>query len=179
MAGALFAGAGIAGLALCAGCQLVLDFAPLADAAPPDADIVVADAPLPDAMVDPCEQFEPNDRLDDGVAIAPGALQAAICGDEDSDYFLFDLDGKQDMSVDLTFEAGDNDLELQLYENTNGTLLEISTGMDGDERIEHSEEVSGRLPAGNYGVRVFGRVPEAQNGYELTLTVGLFEEPTP
>lgn len=179
MAGALFAGAGIAGLALCAGCQLVLDFAPLADASPPDSGPLVTDSAPPDATVDPCDQLEPNDRLDDGSPIGPGALAAAICPAGDVDYFRFDLDGEQDMAVDLTFEAGPSDLELELYEAETASLITISTGLDANERIEYSEEVSGRLPAGTYGVRVFARDAEAQNDYDLTLTIGALPDAGP
>jgi len=168
MAGVLFAGAGAAGLALLAGCQLVLDFAPLEDAGPPDSggpsDSAVADA------FDLCGELEPNDALAEGFVLEPGTYQASICPAGDNDYYRFSLDGSQDLAVDLTFQAGPDDLELELYNLDSAMLITVSTGIDGDERIEHSLDVSGRLPPGAYAVRVFGRDETIQNDYEITLS---------
>lgn len=170
MAGALFAGAGAAGLALLAGCQLALDFAPLDDAGPPDGGGVM-DSGVADA-VDLCGQLEPNDALAEGFMLDPGTYQASICPPADNDYYRFSLDGSQDLAVDLTFQAGANDLELQLYDVNTAAVITLSTGIDGDERIERSLAVSGRLPAGAYAVRVFGREETVQNDYEITLAIG-------
>jgi hypothetical protein len=170
MAGVLFAGAGAAGLALLAGCQLVLDFAPLDDAGPPDSG-TPSDSGAPDAA-DLCDQLEPSDTLEGGFMLDPGTYQASICPAGDNDYYRFALDGSQDLAVDLTFEAGPNDLELELYDVNTSMLITLSTGFDGDERIERSLAVSGRLPAGSYAVRVFGRDGTIQNDYQLGLAIG-------
>jgi hypothetical protein len=170
MAGVLFAGAGAAGLALLASCQLVLDFAPLDDAGPPDSG-GPSDSAVADAM-SLCDQLEPNDALADGFMLDPGTYQASICPAGDNDYFRFSLDGSQDLAVDLTFQAGVNDLELELYDVNTSAAITLSTGLDGDERIERSLAVSGRLPAGDYAVRVFGRDETIQNDYEINLAIG-------
>jgi hypothetical protein len=39
--------------------------------------------------------------------------------------------------------------------------------------------VSGRLPAGTYAVRVFGRDAAAQNDYQLVLTRGVLPDAGP
>jgi hypothetical protein len=173
MAGALYAGAGLAGLALLAGCQLVLDFSPRDDGGAPPADApgALADSGASDA-VDLCGQLEPNDVLVDALEVEPGAFQAAICPAGDIDYYRFELDGMQDLAVEVTFVAGPNDLELELLDADTGGVLTISTGVDGNERIERSPAVSGRLPAGTYAVRVFGRESTVQNDYEVVLTRG-------
>ena len=172
MAGAVYAGAGLAGLALLAGCQLVLDFSPRDAGGGPTAD---APAP-PDSgasdAVDLCGQLEPNELLAEALAVEPGTFQAAICPAGDIDFYRFDLDGEQDLAIDVTFEAGANDLELELIDADTGGVLTISTGVDGNERIERSPAVTGRLPAGTYAVRVFGRDSTVQNNYEVVLTVG-------
>lgn len=164
------AAAGLAGLAFLAGCQLVLDFsaeveAPVADAGvPPDA------AP-PDAAVSLCDAFEPNETSDASSAIEPGTFAASVCGDGDQDYFSFTLDGSEDVDILLTFEAGSNDLELELYTQGSGVALVLSTGSDGDEQIRRAQK--NRLPAGTYLIRVFGRLPGVENEYRLTLQRGI------
>jgi len=155
---------------LLASCQLVLDFAPLDDAGPPDSG-GPSDSAVADAM-SLCDQLEPNDALADGFMLDPGTYQASICPAGDNDYFRFSLDGSQDLAVELTFQAGVNDLELELYDGNTSAAITLSTGLDGDERIERSLAVSGRLPAGDYAVRVFGRDETIQNDYEISLAIG-------
>lgn len=172
MAGTLYAGAGLAGLALLAGCQLVLDFSPRDDGGAPPVDAPgAADSGASDA-VDLCGQLEPNELLAEALAVEPGTFQAAICPAGDIDFYRFDLDGTQDLAIDVTFAAGANDLELELLDADTGGVLTISTGIDGNERIERSPAVSGRLPEGAYAVRVFGRDSAVQNDYEVVLTRG-------
>ena len=172
MAGTLYAGAGLAGLALLAGCQLVLDFSPRDDggATPADASGAV-DSGASDA-VDLCGTLEPNNLLAEALPVEPGTFQAAICPAGDIDFYSFTLDGLQDLAVDVTFVAGPDDLELELLDADTGGLLTISTGVDGNERIERSPVVTGRLPEGTYAVRVFGRDSNVQNDYEVVLTRG-------
>jgi len=172
MAGALYAGAGLAGLALLAGCQLVLDFSPREDGGAPSADAAGASDSGASDAVDLCGQLEPNDLLAEALAVEPGTFQAAICPAGDIDYYRFDLDGTQDLAVDVIFVAGPNDLELELLDADTGGVLTISTGVDGNERIERSPAVSGRLPEGSYAVRVFGREGTVQNDYEVVLILG-------
>lgn len=172
MAGTLYAGAGLAGLALLAGCQLVLDFSPRDDGGATPADASgAADSGVADA-VDLCGTLEPNDLLAEAQAVEPGTFQAAVCPAGDIDFYSFTLDGMQDLAVDVTFVAGPDDLELELLDADTGGLLTISTGVDGNERIERSPTVTGRLPEGTYAVRVFGRDSTVQNDYEVVLTRG-------
>lgn len=161
----------MAGLALLAGCQLVLDFSPLADGGAPDAGVI--DGGGGSDAADLCAELEPNNSLATALAIEAGPLQAAVCPAGDDDFYGFELTGSEDMAIDLTFEQGANDLELALYDVAAIEVLTISTGTDGDERIERSEAVSGRLPAGSYAVRVFGRDDDVQNPYELVLSLGV------
>jgi hypothetical protein len=170
MAVGVRAGAGLAGLALLTGCQLVLDFSPLRGANP--------DAGAPDGPVGPtsCDVLEPNDSLAEAQPIDTGTLQmfqASICPSGDSDFYRFTLDGAQDLSVLVTFASGANDLELELYNVTNDIPLVLSTGEDGDEQIVQAQD--GRLPVGDYAVRVFGRSNAVVNDYQLTWTRGTLQ----
>lgn len=163
------AGAGLAGLAFLAGCQLVLDFSAEVERPAPDAS--VADAGLPDAA-SLCGALEPNDTVDAPTPVEPGAFAASICEAGDEDYYSFTLDGSQDIDVVLTFAAGVNDLELELYSQASGIRLTVLTGSDGDEQIKHSAGQGNRLDVGTYIVRVFGRDAAVVNDYELSLERG-------
>jgi hypothetical protein len=178
MAGRLYAGAGIAGLALLAGCQLLVDFAPLADGGPADSGSEPVDSAVADAGGDASDELEPNGSLAEAPTIEPGSFQVAISPAGDIDFYRFGLDGNQDLLVEATFEAGANDIEMELLDGE-GDVVTISTGVDGDERIERSPEVSGRLPAGTYAVRVFGREAAVQNDYQLVLTRGVLPDAGP
>jgi hypothetical protein len=170
------AGAGIAGLAFLAGCQLVLDFAELADGGAADggaADAGGADAaPL-------CTELEPNGALDQALDVEPGTFQAAICPAGDEDFYRFALDGNSDLDILLTFQAGDSDLELELYHQLSGMRLVFSTGTDGDEQIARTFAQGNRLTAGTYVMRVFGRDAAVQNDYEVTWSTGPAVRPGP
>jgi hypothetical protein len=177
MAGTLYAGAGIAGLALLAGCQLLVDFAPLADGAPADSGSVPIDAAAADAG-DRCDELEPNGSQAEAPSLEPGSFQVAICPAGDIDFYGFGLDGMQDLVVEVTFEAGPNDIEMELLD-AEGDVVTISTGVDGDERIERSTQVTGQLAAGRYAVRVFGREAAVQNDYQLVLMLGVLADADP
>lgn len=170
MAGGVVAGAGLAALAMLAGCQLVLDFSPIDDNGS-EVDAAPVDGAAPDAT-DLCAVLEPNDALASAAAIEPGTFMASICDGGDSDYYGFTLDGTQDLIIDLVFTAGVNDLELELYNVETTEVLVLSTGGDGDEKIERSAAQANRLVEGSYAARVFGRDAAVENEYELTLTRG-------
>jgi hypothetical protein len=170
MAGGVVAGAGLAALAFLAGCQLVLDFSPITDIGS-EVDAAPLDGSTPDAA-DLCALFEPNDDLTTAAMVDPGTFQASICEGGDSDFYGFALDGTQDLIVDLTFVAGPNDLELELYNADTTEVLVLSTGGDGDEKIERSAAQSNRLVGGSYAIRVFGRDGAAVNDYQVTWVRG-------
>lgn len=166
------AGAGLAGLAFLAGCQLVLDFSTEVEPRVPDAS-VPADAAPADAAVSPCDTLEPNETSAAAAPIEPGTFAASICAAGDQDYYSFAVDGSQDVDILVTFEAGSNDLELELYAEGSGVALVLSTGSDGDEQIQRVAAQENRLAAGTYAIRVFGRLAGAQNDYQLTLQRGV------
>lgn len=169
--------AGLAGLTFLAGCQLVLDFSSEVERPTPDAGIP-ADAALPDAAASLCETLEPNDTSSAPMLIEPGTFAASICADGDEDYYSFTLDGSQDVDILVTFAAGSNDLELELYAEGSGVALVLSTGSDGDEQIQRTAAQENRLAAGTYLIRVFGRLVGAQNDYQLTLQRGVIAGPS-
>jgi hypothetical protein len=145
-------------LALAPGCQLVLDFAPLADAGRDTSAL--------------CGVSEPNDDMSAGAALAfDTEVEGAICADGDLDYYLFSVDGTQDVVAYLTFASGDQDLEMKLWSVGNAAVVTVSTGQDGDERIEQSMDLGNRLAAGDYAVEVLGRSDATFNGYQLVVSL--------
>jgi hypothetical protein len=154
----------IALLATASGCQLLLDFSELSDGGPRDDGAAPGDA---SAL---CTAGEPNDTFETATAVTTGAL-GAVCGGGDRDFFRFTVDGNQDLEVVVTFTAGaETDLELNLVDST-GAVLTISTGLDGDERIEQSMALGNRLAAGDYAAEVFGREATVANEYELIVSI--------
>lgn len=159
--------AALAWMALAAsssGCQLLLDFSELADGGASDDGAVPADA---SAL---CAAGEPNDSFETATAVSSGAL-GAVCGGGDRDLYKFTVDGNQDVEVVVSFTAGaDTDLELDLVDAA-GTVLTVSTGLDGDERIEQSAALGNRLAAGDYAAEIYGRTDAVSNEYELIVTI--------
>ncbi len=145
------------------GCQLLLDFSELADGGPS------GDAPPGDASP-LCTNDEPNDSFAEATAVSTGSI-GAICGGGDLDFFKFTVDGNQDVTLVINFTAGtDTDLELNLVDST-GAVVTLSTGLDGDERIEQSAALGNRLAAGDYAAEIFGRTATVSNEYELIVTI--------
>jgi hypothetical protein len=161
---ALLALAWIAFAGAASGCQLLLDFSELADGGPSDDGAPPGDAsPL-------CENDEPHDSFDMAAAVTTGAL-GAVCGGGDLDFYKFTVDGNQDVTMVVNFTAGEStDLELSLVDSA-GTVLTVSTGLDGDERIEQSAALGNRLAAGDYAAEIYGRTPAVSNEYEFILTI--------
>ena len=157
-------------IALGAGCQLLLDFSELPDggAAPDDDGGGGGD----DDASSLCSAGEPNDTVEEATEAALAeAIESSVCGGGDRDFYGFALDGNQDVVAEAVFSAGDaDDLEMNLV-SSNGTVLTLSTGLDTDERIEHSLALGNRLAAGDYAVEVFGRAETSSNDYTLTITV--------
>lgn len=161
--GALAAVTWIALAPALSGCQLLLDFSELGDGGPPD-DGAQADASLL------CSTDEPNESFEMATPVTSGAI-AAVCGGGDRDFYKFTVDGNQDVSLVVNFTAGaDTDLELNLVDSA-GTVLTLSTGLDGDERIDQSAALGNRLAAGDYAAEIFGRSATVSNEYELIVTI--------
>ncbi len=145
-----------------AGCSLILDFSESTDAGPIDA------VPTPDGPG--CDTFEPNDTLATAMAITSGSYVLGICEPGDHDFFRFDVDGNQDMTVRADFVNTVGDLEMRLF-NSLGGLEGNSQGFDNFEQIIRSMADGNRLAAGTYFVEIWGFNDTATNDYELTLTI--------
>ncbi len=160
------------------GCSLILDFGgDITDAGPGGDDAAVGDGGSL------CDFLEPNDNIRTAMAIDPGTFQAEICPDGDRDWYSFSVNGAQDMTVQISFDAmaGLGDLDMLLFLDTgDSTGVELDpkgNGFGDVERIERTETSTVctnqgwcRLPAGNYAVKVipFGM---RQNTYTLELTI--------
>lgn len=162
---ALLAAACVALGGAASGCQLLLDFSELPDGGGSD------DGGAPPGDASPlCMNDEPNDSFEMAAAITTSAL-GAVCGEGDVDFYKFTVDGNQDVAIVANFTAGEaTDLELGLVDSA-GTVLTVSTGLDGDERIDQSAALGNRLAAGDYAAEIFGRTPTVSNEYELILTL--------
>lgn len=157
--------ASLPAIVLLGGCSLILDFSPSDDATP-----VEYDAAGPPVR---CTEGEPNEDFAQAVT-ATDSIEAAICEAGDLDFWSFEVDGAMDVVATATFTAGgdpsDTDLEMQLVDST-GAVLTVSTGVDGDERIEQSAALSNRLLAGTYAAVVLGRDGTGENDYDLTVEI--------
>ena len=157
-------------IALGSGCQLLLDFSELPDGgAAPDDDGNGGGGSDASSL---CSAGEPNESVEEAEPASLDAeMQGSVCGGGDRDFYGFTLDGNQDVVAELTFTAGEaDDLEMNLVAS-DGTVLTLSTGLDSDERIEHSMALGNRLAAGDYAADVFGRTETVSNDYTLTITV--------
>lgn len=162
----LVAPAATALLALLGGCSLVLDFDPLPDAAP-------IDAPVTEAQ---CMANEPNNEVATAVAIQPGELMAAICGDGESDYFKITIAANQTLSVKIAFmnRGGAGDLDLRLLSGDGGMAFDDSKTTADVEEVNcpgGTRCPASSLPAGTYVVQVVGARPTAEAPYTLTYTL--------
>jgi hypothetical protein len=155
-----------AGLGAAAGCSLLLDFGDPIEGA--------VDAAPPDASEAACGFGEPNDSVETAFALEAGSAgPAAICAqgaDPDADFFGFQVDGTQDVTIRILFDAGDGsgDLKLNLYA-ADGTFLDNSGTIGDDERLDLSG--AGRLAAGDYVFEVVGEQPSYTNVYDIELIV--------
>jgi len=158
---------------LFSGCSLILNFDE--EEKPGDVDAAVSDAaPLVDGG-DSCAAFESNDELAAAVLITPGTHgPLGICPGGDLDFFRFDLGDNEDMVVEATFEnlGGAGDLEMRLYDQATGMVVDGSMGVLNFERIERSLANADQLPAGTYIVEIYGFNGTTENpNYSLSLTI--------
>ena len=149
-------------------CSFVLDFSDSDDAGPIDA----ARFDGPDAP-DPCSLFEPNDAIGEAVQIDPGAYGLGICPAGESDYLQFTVAANQDVTIRISFSTagGGGDLDLRLFDASNGAVIDVSEGIGDEEMITRSSGAGNQLAAGDYIIQVFPFAASMQNNYSLELTV--------
>jgi len=161
--------AATAGMALAAlaagGCSLILDFGDPADAGPPDS-------PVDDQA---CTAFEPNDSPTDATVVTAGDYMAAVCGNGETDYFRFTVDGTQSVLARITFMnrngAGDIDLRL-LSGDGSSTIDESRTSNDMEEVMcPGGTFCTGLLPSGDYLLQVFGFSAAVESAYTLHVEI--------
>jgi hypothetical protein len=164
MARAWARGALTAALLAMSGCSLILDFG----------------GDITDGGVDQidggqfCDIGEPNNTQAMGQLITAGGFQAAICPEGDRDYYVFTVNGAQDMTVEITFDNmnGLGDLDMLLFNAAGAELMPKGNGFGDTERIERtSTSTHGRLDAGDYAVQVFAFDNGRENTYQLELTI--------
>ncbi len=167
-------------LATAASCTLILDFDEPIEAGESDAAAPAIDAtPPPDAApsIDAigsatCDAHEPNNDLDTVATITPGIQSAAICPDDDVDFYGFSLLADTELTITLTFDNSSSDLNLRLY-NDAGAVVVASVGTDATELIQRGPTMSNALPAGTYRIEVFSVTGDITVDYDLNLELTL------
>lgn len=155
-----------------AGCSLLLDFGGSAES---DAD---AGAPDADRIGQACERYEPNESIEDAPALAPGAYELGLCDGTEADFFTFEVDGSEDVTIEVEYEPEEDRfaLELHLYEADTGELIESASSVgDGALVLARSEATASQLAADEYAfeIRLDDDVgdPVLEGVYELTLEI--------
>jgi hypothetical protein len=111
------------------------------------------------------DEYEPNNKAREAVALPPGQSSAAICKPGSCDYFGVDLQKEQSASVETTFNAEKGDLETTLFDTSGVTQLDV-------------DDTPGRQRVGTYVVPVAGRYVfkvcgenNARNLYDMNVDV--------
>ena len=117
------------------------------------------------------DRFEPNNLFSESISMsgAENVWDLSITAD-DYDIFHFDLPsvGTSAEFVEIRFDHGLGDLELELYDSNN-------VYVDGSYSVLDSEQIDFRqLPAGSYQAVVFGDTDTVTGEYQL-----LFKYPPP
>ncbi len=90
------------------------------------------------------DAYEPNDNFSQASSITPGTtLRAAICSDQDIDYFKFNVSAGQRIIIDLTNIPANTDYDLWLSDPGQNQVATSTNSGNADERIEHVATGSG------------------------------------
>lgn len=122
------------------------------------------------------DTMEPNDTRASAAAIGPNTFDGlTACGGED-DYFSIQLSARQEVTVQITFDHAEGDLNLELQHGTGVTLRRSASSTD-DESVSFTA-----AEAGTYFVRV--NLAEdggdlAGNAYRMSVTVRSAPPPPP
>lgn len=144
----------------------MLDFSD--KAIPKDA---MVDAPY---TADECAYKEPNDSVDTAAMItASDTGPAAICADDQGDFYKFTVAGATTVTVGIQFTnrpGGDLDLELL---DAAGVRQSISRGFGDGETITcpGSAPACAALADGDYVMRVFPATSGSVNAYTFSVAI--------
>jgi len=110
------------------------------------------------------EAGDPNGSCGQATGLPPGFYdELAICPAGDEDYYSFQLDSGQKLTVSIFFEHDDGDLELFIYNKSScSSYLKSSTTGTDDESIVFVAPATG-----TYAVRVLEFGKQAENAYAL------------
>lgn len=122
-------------------------------------------------FTEPCfpGRFEANESrsIAADLGVAPGVhVTGDGLRDGDLDWYAFDVLREDDLQVDVLFEQGNSDqnIDIEIY-NVEGDLIERGRSNDSNERL-----ILENMPAGQYFLKVFG----AREGveYDIEITPG-------
>ena len=162
------------GLALCiaqSGCSLILDFS--------DNQIPI-DAPQDIFTVAECSFDEPNDSFAAATPRTSGeTVSAALCADgfQDVDFYKITVPAATNtLTVALTFNTLEGDLDLHLYDSTGAEKSFAAGNLDNEQivcpGVTPACDIGMPIAEGDYAVEVRS-VANVQNTYSLAITLGM------
>lgn len=113
------------------------------------------------------DKLEPNDTSAKAAPISAGKHALTLCdvAAPDVDWFSVDLAAGQKLSASVTFDASAGDLDVDLYDGQDGTLLTQSTGVGSTEAVTLTSQTPRKLLLVVYGV--------GQESFKLPYTLDL------
>ena len=115
-------------------------------------------------MCPPDDAAEDNDTFGTAGALPIDGIFAGVACANDQDYFAFDVNAGDTITVDTSFQHRFGDIDLELY-TPDGLAADSSTSTTDDENLQIVADVSGLYRAHVYGYN------GAQNVYSLAVTV--------
>ena len=99
-----------------------------------------------------CARYEPNDSIYNpyGPLVSGQTYFAYICQGDENDYYYFDINTYNPITIDLTDIPDGADYELILYDPNKLIVAQSRQGGNADEHISYVPSVTGR-----YYVRVW------------------------
>jgi len=111
------------------------------------------------------DEFEPNNILAEASPYLEAVSGLTLCGD-DEDLFSFEATAGQRLTISISFNHGDGDIDLMLLGLDGAQVLSVSDGRS------NGEIVSAVIPAdGVYTARVFSLNEDVRSRYSIEATL--------
>ena len=126
----------------------------------------------------PCDDdgYEDNDVCAAAKPLVAGTYSDLQVCSGDDDWFSFQLEPGDVLTVDLQFTHAQGDVDIKVFDTDCSTQLAVSNSSSDDEHVTITAPASG-----TYAVRVYGH-NGAQNSYDMSVTIvstGMTATPTP
>jgi len=117
------------------------------------------------------DAYEPNDSIGAATSIPIGNTAGATVCELEPDYYSFNLNTGDNVTVGINFPHAEGDLDLFLYDDL-GVEVASSDSVSDDEVILYTALGAGTYTIGVFNVDDTGPVPG--NAYDIDLAVSLF-----